>query len=173
VSPIISGQLREGTKAFGAGWDAIQIGDFNGDGKSDILWERRSDLARSIFLMNGLSANFQTFSGPLGPLANGRWTVQQIGDFNGDGKSDIVWQETFGSVVIWLMDGLSPSNNTQVLGTETGWSVSRIGDFNGDGKSDILWQHTDGSITMWIMNGLSLTISGGLLGPGTGWHPAP
>jgi hypothetical protein len=31
------------------------------------------------------------------------WNVQQIADFNGDGKSDILWQHTDGRTAIWLM----------------------------------------------------------------------
>jgi hypothetical protein len=91
------------------------------------------------------------------------------GDSNGDGKTDIVWQNTDGSTATWLMNGLTPSNGGTLLGPGTGWSVRQVGDFNGDGKSDIVWQNTDGSTAIWLMNGLSVIGGGGLLGPGTGW----
>jgi hypothetical protein len=99
--------------------------------------------------------------------------VQQVGDFNGDGKSDVLWQHTNGSVAIWLMSGLSGIDGAGMLGPGTGWSVQQVRDSDGDGKCDILWNHVDGSVAIWLMNGLSVTNSGGLLGPGTGWSLAP
>jgi hypothetical protein len=90
-------------------------------------------------------------------------------DFDGDGKSDIVWKHTDGSSAIWLMNFDSGISNGGLLGPGTNWSVKQVGDFNGDGKSDILWQNTDGSSAMWLMDGLNAISGGGLLGPGTGW----
>jgi len=90
-------------------------------------------------------------------------------DFNGDGKSDIVWKHNDGSSAIWLMNGVTGSNGAGLLGPNTGWSIQQVGDFNGDGKSDILWQHTNGSSAIWLMDGLTAVNSGGLQGPGTGW----
>jgi hypothetical protein len=38
------------------------------------------------------------------------WTIVGTGDFNGDGKSDILWRDTGGNVVIWEMNGTSVLN---------------------------------------------------------------
>ena len=46
------------------------------------------------------------------------WEIKGSGDFNGDGKSDIVWQSNDGTPALWLMDG------TNVL------STSAAGSFN-------------------------------------------
>ena len=63
------------------------------------------------------------------------------GDFNGDGKSDILFQNTGGQVTIWLMTGATPTTEA-LVGANPGpsWHVIGTGDYNGDGKSDILFQ---------------------------------
>ena len=33
------------------------------------------------------------------------WSIAGLGDFNGDGKADIVWRHTSGQVYIWYMSG--------------------------------------------------------------------
>jgi hypothetical protein len=50
--------------------------------------------------------------------ANGTAAVWGAGDFNGDSKSDILWQHDNGTAAIWTMDG------TDVL------SVGAAGSFN-------------------------------------------
>ena len=35
------------------------------------------------------------------------WHAIGSGDFNGDGKADILWQNADGTVADWLMDGTS------------------------------------------------------------------
>jgi hypothetical protein len=89
------------------------------------------------------------------------------GDFNGDGKSDILWQDTSGNVGLWLMNGaqVTPAG---VGGAPAGWSIVETGDFDGDGKSDILWQHTSGVLGLWFMNGAQVTPAG-VGSPPAGW----
>jgi len=66
-------------------------------------------------------------------------------DFNGDGKSDILFQNTDGSVGMWQMNGATVLGANPV-GSNPGsaWRLMGTGDFNADAKSDILFQNTDG-----------------------------
>jgi hypothetical protein len=90
------------------------------------------------------------------------WRIKGVGDFNGDGKADILWQHSSGSVVIWLMDGAAKSSVEVVAGNnDTHWVIKGVGDFGGDGKVDILWQHsTLGTVAIWMMNGTSIALVG-------------
>ena len=70
------------------------------------------------------------------------WHVKRSGDFNGDGKSDILWQNDDGTAAIWLMNGTSLVGGSRCRPNPgPTWHVKDAGDFNGDGKADILWQN--------------------------------
>ena len=88
-----------------------------------------------MYEMNGTQVIGQTAMGGAG------WNVVGVGDFNGDGNSDILWQNSSNGIVV-----MYEMNGTQVIGTTAmgggGWNVAAVGDFNGDGKSDILWQNS-------------------------------
>ena len=84
------------------------------------------------------------------------WSVAGTGDFNGDGKGDILWIDTSGNVKIWFMNGFAVSE--VVLGN-VGTKVvdcRPVGDFNADGTSDILWRDVYGDVTIWLMNGAAI-----------------
>ncbi len=36
------------------------------------------------------------------------WSIAGVGDFNGDGKSDILWRHTSGVNYVWYMNGVTP-----------------------------------------------------------------
>jgi len=91
------------------------------------------------------------------------------GDFNADGRSDILWQHSSGSASVWIMNGWTPVQAAGLPDTGTGWTIQQLGDFNRDGKTDILFQHTDGRVSEWVMNGTNLGSGSLILGSGTGW----
>src|SRR5437867_5537293 len=76
-------------------------------------------------------------------------------DFNGDGKADILWQNSStGQRVIWLMNGTTHQSTVNLGTVPTSWSIVGSNDFNGDGKADILWQNSaTGQRIIWLMNG--------------------
>ena len=64
-------------------------------------------------------------------------------DFNGDGKSDILWQNSVnGQRVIWVMNGTSYSSYVDLGIVATSWKIVGSADFNADGNPDILWENT-------------------------------
>ena len=161
--------------AVGTAWQVKGTGDFNGDGKSDILFQNALDGAVYVWEMDGLKI-VPGGSDFVGNAVGTTWQVKGTGDFNGDGKSDIVFQSTVnGAVYVWEMDGLKlVPGGSDSIGTAVGtaWQVKGTGDFNGDGKSDILFQNAiDGAVYVWEMDGLKRT-AGDFVGKavGTDWQ---
>lgn len=163
------------TPEAGAGWHIFGTGDFNGDGRADILMSRLATDPATGQTYDDLSlvtleADGQTFHGndKMMGAASG-WSVIGIGDFDGDGKSDLLWRDTAGHVAVWEMNGTNFLRGDTVATVDASWSVAGIGDFDGDGRSDILWRNTDGSVAIWEMNGLLAKAGATLYNPGTEW----
>jgi Ca2+-binding RTX toxin-like protein len=94
--------------------------------------------------------------------------VDAHGDYNGDGKSDILWRDsTTGTTVLWQMNGTQIDSSTNLGAIPLNWNVvDGHGDYNGDGKSDILWRNgADGSVVLWQMNGNQIATSAALGAP--------
>src|SRR2546427_7717231 len=123
-------------------WEVEGIGDFDGDGKADILWRNLSTGENYIWLMNGLSTASQVSVNFVDPASG--WQVQGVGDFDGDGKADILWRNTStGQNYIYLMNGLPIVSQGPINAvTDLNWQVQAVGDYNGDGKADILWRNS-------------------------------
>ncbi len=76
----------------------------------------------------------------LPPPAPG-WSVIGVGNFDGDGKADLLWRrsDNTGEPHVWLLDGAKVASDISLPPPAPGWSVIGVGDFNGDGKADLLW----------------------------------
>ena len=112
------------------------MGDFNGDGKSDLVAADLPATQRSCCLATA-TERFRP-SSPFG-AAHEPWSVT-VGDFNGDGKSDLVTADYGGntaSVLLGNGNGTFQAKHGHSA-REAGLSQLSVGDFNGDGKSDLV-----------------------------------
>jgi hypothetical protein len=114
-------------------WKIAGRGDFNGDGKPDILWRNTSNGQNAVWFMDGATV---TGFAALNRVADQTWTIVGTGDFNGDGKPDILWRNTSnGQNAVWFMDGVTVTGYAVLHGVaDQTWTIVGTGDFNGDGK---------------------------------------
>ncbi|MBA4147340.1 MAG: VCBS repeat-containing protein [Verrucomicrobia bacterium] len=140
-----------------AAWRIIGVNDFNSDGQLDYLWQKTNGTL-AVWFMN------QTNRVGTALLRNGQpvssaWRFVGFGDFNGDSKKDILWQNTDRRLAAWFMEG------TNFLGSGVlhngkpaglGWRAMASYDFDHNGHSDVLLQHDDGRMAIWQMNETNL-----------------
>jgi hypothetical protein len=117
--------------------------------------------------MNGTSVTVDAGIGNIGTV----WKPVGTGDFNGDGKSDLLlFNPTNGNVAVWEMNGPTVVVDGGIGNAGVGMTPIGTGDYNGDGKSDILFQKSDGTPMIWTMNGTTVTATTTLTTPGQNWH---
>ena len=127
------------TFGTGTGPFFVAVGDFNGDGASDLAvadfgtYVQRGNTI-SVLLGNGdgtflAARSFGVDSGPT-------WVA--VGDFNRDGKLDLASANQYSTTVSVLLgngDGTFQTAQTLDVGCAP-WGVA-VGDFNADGKQDL------------------------------------
>ncbi len=148
----------------------IAASDFNGDGKDDfaIIWFGESpdfprvDIATLLSRGDGnydVKHYFPSMNLNITRIAAdnvGRPGIQfLVGDFNGDGKSDLLLGSTnrYRSIILLSKgDGAFEPyiGSTDRIGYEVGnWGIT---DINGDGKSDVV-HYIGKTVTIWLSNG--------------------
>ena len=142
------------------GWVLVGMGDFDGNGTTDLLWQNSADTTQYwIYLMNGPTI----IGGGLVTAAPG-FKPTYIADFNGDLKADILWENSTGARWVYFMSGASVASFAAVPTAVPGWEIAGVGDFNGDNRADLLWVNTATPTQYWIylMNGPVLIGNGGV-----------
>lgn len=130
-----------------AGYTPVATGDFNGDGKADILW---TDAGGNVYMW--LNNGNGSFTSSLVTHAIAGWQVVGTVDINGDGKGDLIWfNPATGQMTYWLMNGATLTQ-WQLFTTSPGLQLLATGDFDGNGYGDILWKTPAGDMYMWLFN---------------------
>jgi hypothetical protein len=149
-------------------WKIAGTGDFNGDGKLEILWRYygTGDIQgwNVIWYLNGETIASYGFPPVVSDL---NWKIDGVGDFDGDGKADIFWRY-YGAGGFQGLNVICYMNGTTIASygfptpvTKLGWRVDGVGDFDGDGKADLLWRYYDsgyhqGLNVVWYMDGAAV-----------------
>ena len=146
-------------------WTGAFLGDFDGDGKNDILWRQTPGVGSTTYFywrMNGTTEISRQARG-----VSNDWVLEDTGDYNGDGRTEVLWHNTSTGAV--EVDSLGASGFA-ALGTlgylDSSWSSGRssnlVGqarrDIDGDGKSDLFWHNTATVHEAWFMNGTARSL---------------
>ena len=86
-------------------------------------------------------------SGSARLTSDSSWRLAGIGDFNGDGRDDVLVRHNSGRWYYYAMNGRNPIGGTSGsarLTSDSSWRLAGIGDLNGDGRDDVLVRHTSG-----------------------------
>ncbi|MEN5301117.1 DUF4347 domain-containing protein [Pseudomonas sp. TWI628] len=130
------------------------VGDFNGDGRADILFQAAGSNGLWSFAQSNSDGTFtilsqasSIFAGlSLGDAATGGANFHAA-DFNGDGRIDLLAAPLSGTTMKLYLNNGSGFSSQDVAGPSFGVRTL-VGDFNGDGALDILYQ-TSGSASPW------------------------
>lgn len=117
------------------------VGDFDGDGASDVFWYKPGTGQDVIFYFKTGDHGTQPYvAGDI--TVNGTY-VPLAGDFDGDENSDMIWYKPgSGQDYVWYFNGrtgLTPHYSSFNLTVNGADYVPVVGDFDGDGVSDVFW----------------------------------
>jgi hypothetical protein len=120
-----------GTLPFG-----LAVGDFNGDGKQDLVVTNDLPLGRVSVLLGNGDGSFQP---PLTYSLESAFPISvAVGDFNGDGKLDVVTANDAGFSVTVLLGNGDGSFQSPVQYAVPASSFVAVADFNRDGVLDLV-----------------------------------
>lgn len=149
---IFNGESFTNTGGFNNSDSRIMVGDFNGDGKMELLTRdaKLYNESASVIASGGIDnwGSEYVYCYP-----NNNYIV----DFNGDGKSDVLAMNGSSSWVYTLSGStftkLTSFNSTGLKN----WSFNYFGDFNGDGKTDVLCQSSSNTsdVSLYLSTGRS------------------
>ena len=149
-------------------WSIVGQGDFNGDGREDLVWRNRVRGDVAVWLMNGKDVLDFAIVAPGVPL---NWEIEGVHDLNNDGKADLIWREQIqGGVAVWLMNGKRVIDGSLVPSIPLNWSIVGVHDLNNDGKGDLIWREKfQGDVAVWLMDGKNVIDAGLVPGIPLNW----
>ena len=144
------------------------VADFDNDGLVDVLIQNTATRALTFWSLNGVN-RIATKELAVGTPISADWQIKATSDFNGDGWSDLVWQnQVTGEVYLWYLKDQAILGGDFISDKATApnpaiWEIRGAGDFSKDKNADLIWHNrTTGEIYLWLMD--KNRVVNGLLG---------
>jgi RHS repeat-associated protein len=133
------------------------IGDFNGDGRTDILDQRPTGSSYSYMMLSDGTGNFNIDTAdPVKYGVDDDDSFLFTGDFDGDGCTDLLVQNAKVTASNGVVYFCNPAVKN-IAAPQGDWLkpgyVLTFGDFNGDGKTDILRTQNDQTPILYLSTG--------------------
>jgi peptidyl-Asp metalloendopeptidase len=133
-------------------WTPVALVDVNGDGRRAEVVLRNPYTGAGAVWFYDASARRVAYSGYNVPAIE---AFVGTGDLDGDRRSDVVWTDVSGHVLVTFGNGTGLAAPVQVpLAYDTRYSLVGVTDANGDGRSDLVfWRAATRQIVVWAMQG--------------------
>jgi len=135
------------------GWQQSGTGDFNGDGKPDLLWRNYTTGVNRVWFMDGTTylgqADLQSVSDPT-------WQLVGAADLTRDGQVDLIWRNfSTGQNSVWQMNRTTYVQSFDIGAViDPNWQLAGIGDLTNDRQPDLIWRnYSTGDVYVWQMVG--------------------
>jgi len=132
---------------FSADTQVLGLGDFNGNGQTDLLL-RNTNGAVGCYFTGGDVTGWNYFQS-LGD----EWKLCAVGDLNGDGRADVVLKHDAGFAGSWLTQADYTMAWADLDTLPDGFEIVGAGDFNGDGTDDVLLKNGNYYGAWLVQNG--------------------
>lgn len=159
-----SSVVSQGELGLATGENVPAVGDFNGDGRADVMWHGVSNPGAGlpeitdVLWLSESTADALAFATV--PKEVGHTYRPFVGDFDGDGIDDIFWHRSWGMTsegpsisttgpsFIWYFDALG-GHEAEAFVLDADYSPY-VSDFDADGCHDIAWFDAVGdTLTLW------------------------
>jgi hypothetical protein len=149
-------------RRLSSAWEPVATGDFDWDGKPDLVWRNRDSQQLRIWTLNGLQRT-GTITPTPAQAVDANWELVAARDYDGDGHTDLLWYNvSSGKTVQWLMDAnvqrVSGRFTTPASAGDNNWRPVASADYgvgpNGVvGSNDLVWRNsTSGRYVVWYLD---------------------
>lgn len=91
----------------------VAAADMNNDGRPDLVLRNSTSGTMRVWYLTGTTRTADVPLVPAGP--NAVWRFGSAGDFNGDGRTDLVFQNTStGQIYVWYLNGVNMTSHGAV-----------------------------------------------------------
>ena len=105
-------------------WKIVGVGDFNNDSRPDIVWQNQATGMLGAWIMNGTTMTQSVYLTP--STVDTNWEIAGVGDFNADGRPDILWRnKATGMLGVWMMNGTTMTQSLYLTPNtvDTNWKI--------------------------------------------------